>query len=67
MVSWVIPLHEMPDKHGRPEAFADTGDRLSAGTAWLRLMFPSVPGFGSRIWMICVCVFGWLTETHQLR
>jgi len=27
-------------------------------------MFPSVPGFGSRIWMMCVRAFGWLTETH---
>lgn len=28
-------------------------------------MFPGVPGFGSRIWMICVRAFGWLTETHH--
>jgi hypothetical protein len=28
-------------------------------------MCPSVPGFGSRIWMICVRVFGWLTGTHR--
>jgi hypothetical protein len=26
---------------------------------------PSAPGFGSRIWMICVRAFGWLTETHR--
>jgi hypothetical protein len=32
---------------------------------WLRFMFPSVPGLGSRIWMICVRAFGWLTETHH--
>ena len=32
---------------------------------WLRFMFPSVPGFGSRIWMICARAFGWLTETHN--
>jgi hypothetical protein len=28
-------------------------------------MFPSVPGFGSRIWMICVRASGCLTETHH--
>jgi hypothetical protein len=26
----------MPDKHGRPEAFADIDGRLNAGTAVLR-------------------------------
>lgn len=24
-----------------------------------------MPGFGSRIWMICVRAFGWLTETRH--
>ncbi len=28
-------------------------------------MVPGVPGLGSRIWMICVRAFGWLTETHH--
>ena len=33
--------------------------------AWFRFMFPGVPGFGSRIWMMWVRAFGWLTETHH--
>ena len=33
---------------------------------WLRFMFPSVPGFGWRIWMICVIrASGWLTGTRH--
>ena len=33
---------------------------------WLRFMFPNVPGFGSRIWTICVIrAFGWLTGTRH--
>jgi hypothetical protein len=29
-------------------------------------MFPRVPGFGSRIWMICVIrAFGWLTGARH--
>ncbi len=32
---------------------------------WLRFMFPSVPGFGSRSRMMCVRAFGWLTDTHH--
>lgn len=31
----------------------------------LRFMFPSVSGFGSRIWIICVRAFGWLTGTDH--
>jgi hypothetical protein len=33
---------------------------------WLPFMSPSVPGIGSRMWMICVIrAFGWLTGTRH--
>ena len=46
--------------HEKPPAVSRTKPPI-----WLRFMFPSVPGFGPRIWMIRVRAFGWLTDTQH--